>query len=217
MKKHLKRQEVPKSWPTKRKGSAFVVRPLSNLKKGLPILVVIRDMLNLAQNRKEVKTAKHMKNILLNGKIVKDERQGMVLFDVLTIVPSRKSYRLILSHKGKFDIEEIKELEANKKIAKIVNKKILNGKKVQLNLSDGRNYLSNIKCKTNDSALINFKENKIEKCLEFKEKANVFIFSGKHAGTQGAIEKLKLERKMVSVKTKEDKLNVLIKQLMVIE
>ena len=114
-------------------------------------------------------------------------------------------------------MEEIKESEANKKVTKIIGKKVLKNKKVQLNLSDGKNFLSDLKCKTNDSVLIDLKNKKIDKCLELKEKANVIVFAGKHAGKKGQIEKLKLERKMSSVKVGSDKINALIKQIMVVE
>ena len=210
----MKRQQVPKNWPIPRKGSAFVVKPISG---NIPILVILRDVLKIAQSRKEVKKAIHMKNLLVNGRAVKDDKSGVSLFDILTIVPSKKSYRIDLKQNGKFSVEEIEEKDAGKKIAKVVDKKILKGKKVQLNLNDGNNFLSEVKCNTNDSVVIDFKAKKIEKCLELKEKANVIIFAGKHAGKKGSIEKLMTERKMAKLKAGEDSINVLIKQLMVVE
>ena len=71
---HLKRQKTPKKWPIARKGTAFVVRPLSNLANGIPMLIVLRDMLKVAQNRKEVKNAINSRNILLNLKPIIDEK-----------------------------------------------------------------------------------------------------------------------------------------------
>ena len=120
---YLKRQKVPKNWPIERKGTAYVVRPNYNINNGVPVLIILRDMLKIAQNRKEVKKAIHAKNILLNGKNVKDEKNNVLLFDTITITPLKKYYRLDLSNKGKFETEEIKENEINYKIAKIVNKK----------------------------------------------------------------------------------------------
>jgi small subunit ribosomal protein S4e len=153
----------------------------------------------------------------LNNKIAKDERNCAVLFDTINLVPSKKSYKVSLSEKGKIILEEIKEVEANVKIAKVVDKKILKGKKVQLNLSDGRNFLSDIKCSINDSVLINLKDKKIEKCLELKDKAKVINFAGKHAGKQGVLSKLKSERKMAKLSIDGQEINVLIKQIMVIQ
>ncbi len=214
---YLKRQMIPKNWPIKRKGSAYVVRPNFSMNGGIPILIILRDMLKVAQNRKEVKKAIYSKHILLNNKIVIDEKNSALLFDVITITPLKKHYRIELSEKGKFQIKEIKEDEAGKKIAKIVNKKTLKGKKTQLNLSDGRNFVSDLKCNTDDSVLINFKERKIDKCLELKEKAKVIVFAGKHSGEKGIVSKMESESKAVEVDIDEKKVNILIKQLMVVE
>jgi len=212
---HLKRQKVPKNWPIKRKGTTYIVRPNANISNGIPILVALRDMLKLAQNRKEVKKAIHIKNLLLNGFPVKDEKDSILLFDTLTIVPSNESYRLSLSEKGKFQIEKIKTGEETHKIAKVINKKVLKGKKIQLNLSDGRNFLSDIKCNVNDSVLIDLKKKKIEKCLPLKEKGEVLVFAGKHAGKKANINKIDQVKKMSELTFENKKINVLIKQLII--
>lgn len=214
---HLKRHAIPKSWPMQRKGTAFVVRPTQGFSNALPILIILRDLLKIAKNRKEVKKMLHMKSILLNGKEIRDEKEGVMLFDTITLVPSKKSYRLITLKNEKFNVEEIKENEANTKIAKIINKKMLKGKKVQLNLSDGRNFISSINCKTGDSVVINTKTKKIEKCIPLKENSEAVIFAGKHSGEKGKIEKINKEQKVVEINNGKEKMNVLIKQIMVTE
>jgi len=214
---HLKRQKVPKNWPIERKGTAYIVRPNANISNGIPILVALRDILKLAQNRKEVKKAIHVKNLLLNGSPVRDEKNSISLFDTLTIVPSNESYKLSLSEKGKFQIEKINAGEETHKIAKVINKKILKGKKIQLNLSDGRNFLSDIKCNINDSVLIDLKKKKIEKCLPLKEKGEVLVFAGKHAGKKANINKIDQVKKMAELTFNNEKINVLIKQLIIIK
>jgi small subunit ribosomal protein S4e len=212
---HLKRQKAPKKWPITRKGTSFVVRPLSNLNGGIPLLIVMRDMLKIAQNRREVKRAIHEKNILVNLKPVKDERHSLLLFDLLTIVPENKNYRIEMTERGKFSVMEDKNSET--KVAKVKNKKMLKGKRIQLNLSDGNNFFSDIKCDVNDSVLIDLKENKIQKCLPLKEKANVFVFEGKHAGKRGIVNKIMNEKRIVELSKDKDIFNVLIKQLIITE
>ena len=214
---HLKRQRAPKNWPIKRKGTKYIVRPSFNLENGIPLLIVVRDMLKLAKNRKEVKKALHEKQILLNGKIIQDEKISVSLFDIITLLPSKEHYKMEISTNNKFILEKISESKSEKKIVKIINKKTLKNKRTQLNLGDGRNFLSNIKCKVNDSAVVDLKNKKIEKCLPLIEKAKVLIFSGKHVGKIETIDKINLERKNVGVKIEGKPVNVLIKQLMVIE
>jgi len=217
MSKHLKRHKVPKSWPIPRKGTKYLISPNSNSRHGLPLLIILRDMLKVAQNRKEVKKAIHRKHILLNGKTVKDDKAGTALFDVITIVPSKKNYRVILGEKGKFGLSETKDSEGGKKVAKIANKKTLKGKKTQLNLSDGRNFLFDSPAKVGDSVIIDFSKKGIGKVLEMKAGANALVFAGKHTGKIGKIDKVKEERKMVGLTYKKEKINILIKQMMVIE
>ncbi len=214
---HLKRQQVPKNWPIPRKGTTYVVRPSSEMAKGVPILIILRDMLKIAQNRKEVKRIVMMRNILLNHKPVLNDNQNTSLFDIITLVPSKENYRVELTSNGKFMLNKITEAQASKKTAKVINKKTLNGNKTQLNLSDGQNFISNIKCKTHDSLVINLKEKKIEKCLELKEKVHVYVTNGKHAGKKGTINKIDQKNKITELNTKDGTINVLIKQLMVTE
>ena len=214
---HLKRQKVPRSWPIPRKGTTYIVKPNFEFQKGIPILIVLRDILKVAQNRKEVKRALHLKQILVNSKIARNEKNSVLLFDTITIIPSKKNYRLELSDKGKFKLGEITEKDSLNKIAKITNKKTLKKKKTQLNLSDGKNILSDSKCQVHDSVILDLKNKKIVKILPLKEKTNAIVFAGKHSGEKGIINKIKLEEKMAELTINKKTVNVLIKQLMVIE
>lgn len=215
---YLKRQAMPKTWPMPRKGTAYVVKPLAELSSTIPLLVVMRDLLKIAQNRRETKRALHLKQILLNNKAIRDAKTALHLFDVLSILPLKKNYRIELSKDGKFKAIEVKESESRHKVAKIIDKKTLKGKKTQLNLSDGRNYLSDIECNVNDSVLVNVKESKIEKCLPLREGAKMLIIAGKHIGDAGKINTMDKDKKMVKVEKDDGTMvNVLIKQLIVTE
>ncbi|MBU1252251.1 MAG: hypothetical protein KJ905_00070 [Nanoarchaeota archaeon] len=216
---HLKRQEIPNNWPVYRKGTKFIVRPSSDILRGIPLLVLMRDMMEIAQNRKEVKRAIHMKNVLINSKPVVDDKSSAMLFDVITIVPEKKSYRITLTKSGKIDFQEIKDSEAGMKISKIRDKKILKGKKIQLNLEDGNNFLSDIKCNTNDSVIVNLKDRKVEKCIPLAEKANALVFAGKHSGKLGVIKKIDKKNGVVEMDFQSGKeaISVLIKQMIITE
>lgn len=214
---HLKRQKTPNRWPINRKGTSLVVRPASNFRKGIPILIVLRDILKTAKNKKEVKRALHLGDILINQRKVNDVKESVVLFDKITIVPFNHNYRVSLSQKGKFTLEDIKDSESGFKISKVVDKKVLKGKKIQLNLDDGMNFISDIKCNTNDSVKIDLKTRKVIECIPLKEKEKVIVFAGKHAGKKGIVTKLDKENKMVELNVENEKVNVLIKQLMVAE
>ena len=49
--KQVKRQLIPKSWPIPRKGNTFVVGAGKN---EIPLLIILRDMLNITKTKREV-------------------------------------------------------------------------------------------------------------------------------------------------------------------
>jgi ribosomal protein S4E len=52
---HLKRNKVPKLWGLRRKGTKYVVRSSHDLKSGVPVLVILRDILKLTKTREDAK------------------------------------------------------------------------------------------------------------------------------------------------------------------
>ena len=57
----------------------------------------------------------------------------------------------------------------------------------------------------------------MEKCLPLKEKVKIIVFAGKHSGEKGIVSETKPESKIIEVDIGRKKVNILIKQLMVIE
>jgi small subunit ribosomal protein S4e len=205
---HLKRKALPKIWPVSKKGTKYLVVAAE---RGLPVLIAIRDMLKFAEDKKEVKKILNAKLVLVNNKIVNDIRFALKLFDVLKL--KDKYYRLTIKNR-KYDFKEIKEKEAKEKIVKIIGKKVCKGKKIQINLDDGRNYFTKEKFKLGDSVLIDFKEG-IKKFIPLKEKSKVFIKKGKHLGKEGIIEKI--SEKLAEIKIDAEKINVNLDSLIAIE
>lgn len=214
---HTKRQSAPINWPIERKGTKFIVTPLGSVLEGVPVLVLIRDILTLAENRKEVKKAINNQKVLLNHKKIKDVRNTAKLFDVVTLTGSGQNYRVSLTENGKFTVEEISKKEAKYKTTKVTNKTLLKGKKTQLNLYDGRNILQNIECKTGDSVKVNLKENKIDDTIKLKKGSEVVVFAGKHSGQKGKVQEVDEKNQIVGVKVGGEKFNALIKQVIVIK
>ena len=61
---------MPKEWPLTRKGKKYVV--VSRQRNGIPLLIVLRDMLKLGRTRKEIKKILNEGNVAVNGKMRKD-------------------------------------------------------------------------------------------------------------------------------------------------
>ena len=205
---HLKRNKAPKSWPIERKGSKYVVASLA--KDSIPLIMVLRDILKLANNQKNVEKMIHLSKVKVNGKIVKNKKLELRLFDLLDL--GDKQFKVIIEKK-KFALKDSKN--SSEKIAKVIGKKTLNNGKIQVNLYGGLNYLTEDKTKVGDSAIIDFKTNKIKKIIEFKEGSKIIFISGKHIGEEGVVDKIEKEDMMI-VETNTGKINAHLENIMVV-
>jgi len=213
---HLTRKNMSNTWPIPRKGTKYIVVPSHAKKHGIPLVIIIRNILELVKTKKELKKILIEEKVTVNERIAKKENISLLLFDTLGLKTMKKFYRVTLSELGKFALEEISEKELNKKIVKVSNKKIVKGKKIQINLADGRNILSNENVSVGDSVIIDLKNNKIEKVIRLTDKSRVMIVQGKYAGKLGSVEKIDginaiIKTKDKEIKIQKDKLIVLDK------
>ena len=215
---HLKRNKIPKTWPIPRKGSKYILVANHSTTKGIPLAIILRDILKLAKTKREARKITLSGQILVNNKIRKDEKFPIQLFDIIQIPKLKKNYKLIIENK-KFKLIEIQEKESDKKIVKIIGKKSLKGNKVQINLEDGQNFITKEKFSVGDSAIINTKQNKIEKILPLRSGNKIEIIAGKHAGEVGIIKNpTKIGNKtMYEIKLKEKTVKLPLKSILVIE
>jgi small subunit ribosomal protein S4e len=201
---HKKIQIVSKKWAIPRKKRTYLAVP--NHTNDMPIVVVIRDILKLADNRKEVKKILNSGSVLINERIVRDEKHPACLLDILTI--GDKKYKVSLSKKGKFEISETKEAAGHEKV---IGKKLLKGGKIQVNLASGRNILTDKKIGVGDSIIIKGKNIEVSK---LEKGANVLILGGKHAGHVGKVKEI--EGKIARISFEGQDINVLKKLIMVV-
>ncbi len=179
-----KRLTAPKTWQIPRKHGKWVETVKgANPELSLPITVILRDLLKICANKTETKRLLHLGKVLVNKKKVYETSFGVNIFDVITIEGMKSSLRLTLNEKSLLSTIEIPDAEADRKLVKVIGKKILRNGKTQLNFNDGRNMLAG---KTNvsvgDSLLISFPEQKILDHLKLEKGALVFITSGSHMG-----------------------------------
>lgn len=208
---HQKRNLAPKSWPIPRKGTKFTVLNMHNKTKGVPSLIVLREMLKVAKNRTEAKKIIHDRKVSINEKQIKDEKFPLMLFDIFSV--DDKSYRLILENK-KFKLEETKE---KGKTYKIIGKRMLSDKKIQINLNDGRNFLSNEKLKVGDSVAVDFKTGKIARIIPLKNTSEIIVIEGKKIGSYGKIGKINEENNTAEVAFGKEKVNLKLNNIMAIK
>lgn len=194
----LKRLATP--WAKERKKKKFVVVPRGphKLKESIPLLVVIRDLLEYAENAKEAKKIIKQRKVMVGKRIRTDPKFGLGLMDVIHIPSSKESFRAIPDKKGMKFIK-IPEKESNLKICKIINKTVLKKGKIQLNLHDGRNIILEGKeaknLNTNDSVLLQIPEQKIIKHLKLEKGATVLIIRGKNKNKIAKLKDIELRNR----------------------
>ncbi len=192
---HQKRLSAPKTYKIPRKsGGRWVVKPSPgpHNKNAVPLLIIVRDYLQLADTAREARRIIAAGEILVDGVPRKDYKFPVGLFDVIKIPKLDKSYRIVFDEKGRYVPIEIED--DNVKLYKIVNKTMVKGGRIQLNLFDGTNILAGNEYKTKDSILMTIPEKKIIDHLKFEIGALVMVTGGSHAGEIGRIKDYKIVR-----------------------
>lgn len=215
---HLKRSEMPKAWPIPRKGTTYIAGARHARTKSISLVFVIRDLLKLAKTRKEVKFMLLNGDVKVNNKVRKDEKFPIQAFDTVSLDKAKKVYRLLIVN-NKFKLEEITTKDAETKVVKVVGKKIIQGKKIQMNLEDGRNFFYDKAFALGDSVVVNTKTDKVEKILPLKKGASIEVVSGKHAGEKGKLEDVKVlaRTKVYKINLKNKEVELPLRTLLVIE
>lgn len=213
---HNIRRSIPKTWPISKKEKPYIVFAKSSHPKkySLPLLVLIRDILKISQTAGETKKIVRAGEIEVNGRIIKNEKIGVGIFDIMHIKKIEKSFVMILDERGHIQMKEIKDNK--KRISKIIGKKILNKNCLQINLFGGTNFLTKEKYDINDSVLIDTAKNQIMKHLPLKKDAIVFIMAGKWIGKTAKIENLTGDHAEIKLENKTST-KIPIKNLVVID
>ena len=200
--KHLKRKPAPNFWPIHKKEHRWIVKPgvgPHRAAASLPLLVVLRDILNLARTRREVDVILERRNVIVDGVVRRGDDFPVGLMDVIDIPVLKKTYRILpLPRKG-LRPYGIEFNEKEFKLCKIVNKATINRGNIQLNLHDGRNKLIKVVdprkpledvYKTNDLLKIKLPSQEIMGHLRFEPGVLALVESGRNVGRWGEVVKL---------------------------
>ena len=221
VKRHLKRLNAPKCWPVTKKQNKWITRPNPGphpIKKCIPLSVLIKDLLKHAETTNEVKKIILKKEILINKKSRKDHKFPVGLMDTVEIERTKEYYRLLINKKGKFILIPIKKEEANIKPCKIIGKKILKKKRIQLNLYDGNNILvEKDNYKVGDSLVLDLTNNKINSHLKLEKNSNVYLTGGSYIGTIATVLELnQKDQKIIKLKYGSQEIKTFKKNIFVV-
>ena len=193
----LKRKPAPRFWPIHRKELPWIVKPSSgshSLESCLPLTLVLRDILGVAQTRKEAKMILSEGKVLIDGTIRRKDDFPVGLMDVISMPEADKYYRVMPSHKG-LVLNPISKEEANFKLLRVEDKTtVKNG--VQIALHDGSNMLVKVAdvkkpievtYETFDILKVTYPDKQVVSTLKTKEGNLAIITGGKNIGKQGKI------------------------------
>ena len=196
MSNHQKRLSVPNSWPVERKTATFTVKAGAGPhgESGVPLLIVLRDVLGYVDNRKEARYALNNDNVLINGKAVSDEERPVGMFDILAFTEREEYYRVFPGEGGRLALTAIEADAAESKLGKIVTKTQVAGGDFQLGLHDGETLVVGDADAYDggDSIVVDNEDGSIVAHFEYEEGALVTAVEGSHAGEIGTVDEIQV-------------------------
>ena len=143
MSNHQKRLSVPNSWPVERKEETYTTKAGAGPhgEGGVPLLIVLRDVLGYVDSRKEARYALDQDSVLVNGETVSEERRPIGMFDILAFREREEYYRVFPDEGGRLSLTPIDADAAGSKLGRIDEKRQVPGGDTQLTLHDGRTLL----------------------------------------------------------------------------
>ncbi|GAA5818266.1 MAG: 30S ribosomal protein S4e [Methanobrevibacter sp. CfCl-M3] len=191
--RHLKRFKAPKNWNIHPKEKKWTVKPSPgshSIENSLSLLIVVRDLLKLADNAREAKRIINTGNILVDGRIIKNYKFPVGFMDVIQIPKTEEVFRVLPDLKGRLTLHPITTENANFKLCKVSDKTILKRGLTQLNLHDGRNITSDESVGVGDVIKLQIPNQKILEVFNFQEDAIVLVTDGKHTGEIAFIKEI---------------------------
>jgi len=194
----LKRKPAPRFWPIHRKEFQWTVKPSAgphSLEKCLPLSLVLRNILKVAETGKEAKKIISQGNVYVDGKVRRKDNFPVGLMDVISIPNLNSFYRVMPSHKGLFLLPISKE-EANFTLFRIEDKTTVKNGTSQIALHDGSNMLVNVEDTESPQKVVyeafgtlklGLPEKQVLEQLKTKKGNLAVITGGQNIGKQGRI------------------------------
>lgn len=210
---HLARYGAPKTWQINKKERHWTARALPGphkLSEALTINYILKELLNHATTTKEVNHILNNGWVSVDKKVRKNYKFPVGFMDVFEISKTGEKFRILYDTQGRLVLNNISEKETQVKLLKIVGKTVLRKKKLQLNLSDGKNILvEKFPGNVGDSVLFDLKENKIVQTIPLSKGTLVYLTAGKHIGELATIKDIirtkGLEKAKVELESGENK------------
>ncbi len=195
--KHLKRFKSPEHWPIHPKEFTWTVKPSPgphSIEGSLPLLIIVRDILKIADNAREARIIINNGEILVDGRVRKDYKFPVGFMDVIQLPKAGKAYRVLPDERGRLMLHPIEKGNIEFKLCRIEDKTTIKGGRTQLNLHDGRNFLTDGDYKTGDVVVLNVPEQEVKDHIKFEEGTLGIITGGKHIGERGTVKEINITK-----------------------
>jgi small subunit ribosomal protein S4e len=182
----------------------------------MPVGLVLRDILKIAENRREAKQIVHSGHVSVDGIVANSIGRGVGLMDVLTV--GEANFRCVLDENGRLRYREISAKAAATKPCRIENKTTVSGGRTQLNLHDGRNILIDDakKYSTGDTLVIDVKSQKVKSHHKLEPGAAIYLIGGGHVGLTSTLEELVIKRSTMPNEVKLDGYGAIVDHVFVL-
>jgi small subunit ribosomal protein S4e len=193
--RHQKRLSVPKSWPVERKTETFTVKADAGPhgEAGVPLLVLLRDVLGYVDSRKEARYALGQDSVLVNGTPVSDEGRPIGMFDIVAFAEREEYYRVFPDEGGRLALTPIDADAAGSKLGKVVGKRQVPGGSFQLTMHDGQTIqVETGDYRPNDSLVLDNETSEVVAHFPYEEGALVTAVDGAHAGEIGELAEIQV-------------------------
>lgn len=208
---HSKRISAPIHYPTERKGLTYVseLKDSRSPDNSVPAVLMLRDILEYADTKKEAKKIIRNGEILRNGEPLRDVKEGIGVLDTVKIPEAEETYR-VFRRGTEMVFEQVED--GGKHVAKIIDKEV-EGEKYVYRLHNGENFSSNEEFNVGSTLVFNG-EGAEEVPLEGGKK--VIATEGSHAGKKSELEDIK-QRKMDKDIGVTDRFETLLENLVAVQ
>ena len=190
-KKHLKRLHAPHHWMLDKLGGTWAPRPSTGphkLRECLPLILILRERLKYALNKREVMMICMQKLIKVDGKVRTDPNFPCGFMDVLSIERSNDAFRLMYDTKGRYVLQRIKDKEAEFKLCKVTQQAISSKKIPYIVTNDGRTIrYADPLIKVNDTVKVDIATGKVVDFIKFNMGTTVTVTKGRNCGRVGTL------------------------------
>lgn len=190
----VKRQMAPSFWSIKRKEGRFILNTRAGAhskKSAYPLGIILRDILKVADTMYECEKIVKSGNIRIDGIIVRNVAHAIGLMDIIELVPTAQSFRIVPKDSELLVPVDIPDNEKAVKLLKVIRKSTLNTSLYQYGFHDGKTFRSEQEFSVGDTCLVTLPNKSVVNHIKFEKGCTALITRGENAGRIGKVEDIR--------------------------